>query len=200
MESMELAFVSALHRLPPKGRAVLILRAVLECSAQETAELLGMTPAAVNSALQRARSTIRSQQAEHSQQEVVRELGDRRLRALVARYTRAMEAGDVAAVLELLDADATWTMPPMATWYRGTTAIEAFLRDFALQERWRHLVTSANGQPAVGCYRWDPDAGAYLAYVLDVLTIRGDRIAAVNAFIDAAAVTMCGLPDRLEEE
>jgi RNA polymerase sigma-70 factor, ECF subfamily len=72
-----------------------------------------------------------------------------------------------------------------------------FLTQFALRETWRLLTTSPNGQPAVGCYGWDEQAQAFVAMVLDVLTLAGDRIVAVNAFVDPRAVTTCGLPDRL---
>jgi RNA polymerase sigma-70 factor, ECF subfamily len=197
MESIELAFVAALQHLSPRSRAVLILRAVLDYSAQETAAILGISVAAVNSSLQRARAAIKRDVPGRSQQATVRDLGDHRVRSLVERYARATEEGDVDALLELIDEDATWCMPPMPRWYRGKEAIAAFVSQIALRETWRHLVTSANGQPAVGCYRWDEREGAYIAHVLDVLTLSGDRIASVTAFVDQRAVTMCGLPERL---
>jgi RNA polymerase sigma-70 factor, ECF subfamily len=197
MESVELAFVTALQRLSSRSRAVLILRAVLDYSARETADMLGITVPAVNSALQRARAAIRRDVPSRSQQQTVRDLGDARVRDLVARYARAMETADLDALLDLLDEDATWSMPPMPRWYRGKEAIAGFLSGFAFRAAWRHVPTSANGQPAVGCYRWVEEEGAYVGEVVDVLTLAGDRIAAVTGFVDPRAVALCGLPARL---
>jgi len=196
-ESVELAFVAALQRLPARARAVLILRSVLDYPAQETADMLGISVAAANSTLQRARSTLRSQVPARSQQATVRDLGDERVRDLVTRYARALETADVDGLLALLDEDATWAMPPMPAWYRGKEAIRGFLVDYPLRHRWRHLPAQANGQPALGCYAWDPREHAYLATALDVLTLEDDRITAVMGFVDPKAVTVCGLPARL---
>jgi RNA polymerase sigma-70 factor (ECF subfamily) len=196
-ESVELAFVAALQRLPSRARAVLILRSVLDYPAQETADMLGISVAAANSILQRARSTLRSQVPSRSQQATVRDLGDERVRDLVTRYARAIETADVDGLLALLSEDATWAMPPMPAWYRGKEAIRGFLLDYPLRHRWRHLPARANGQPALGCYAWDRREHAYLATALDVLTLDGDRITAVMGFVDPKAVALCGLPARL---
>jgi RNA polymerase sigma-70 factor, ECF subfamily len=196
-ETVELAFVAALQLLSPQSRAVLILRTVLAYSARETADVLGLSVAAVNSALQRARSAVRGQTPGPSQQQVLRELGEQRVHALVRGYARAVEVGDIDALLALFHQDATWCMPPMPAWYEGRDAIAAFLTGYVLRDAWRHLVTTANGQPAVACYRWDDGSGAFVASVLDVLTIRDERIAAITAFVDPAAVVACGLPHRL---
>jgi RNA polymerase sigma-70 factor (ECF subfamily) len=90
-------------------------------------------------------------------------------------------------------------MPPTPTWYRGREAIEAFLAAHPMsgRVRWRHLPASANGQPAVGCYIWDPDTGSFEAQVVDVLTLRGDRIAAITAFLGTEVFRTLGLPDRV---
>jgi RNA polymerase sigma-70 factor (ECF subfamily) len=199
MESVELAFVTVLQRLSSRSRAVLILRAVLDYSAQETADMLGITVPAVNSALQRARAAVRREVPGRSQQQTVRDLGDARVRDLVARYARAMETADLDGLLDLLDEDATWSMPPMPSWYRGKEAIAGFLSGFAFQHAWRHVPTSANGQPAVGCYRWVEEEGAWVGEVVDVLTLDGDRIVAVTGFVDPRAVALCGLLARLTE-
>jgi RNA polymerase sigma-70 factor (ECF subfamily) len=196
-ESVELAFVAALQHLPANQRAVLILREVLGFSAAEVAEALGTTPASVNSALQRARRLVEERLPEQSQQATLRSLGDERLRALVERYTRAMEQGDVDALVAMLTEDATWSMPPTPTWYRGHVAITAFLTEGPLRVRWRHLATRSNGQPAIGCYLWDETRGTYVRSVLDVLTLQGTRIAAVTAFTDPEAFARFGLPDEL---
>ncbi len=196
-ESVELAFVAALQRLSAQARAVLILRTVLDYPAQETADMLGISVAAANSSLQRARAAVRREVPGRTQRQTVRQLGDARVRDLVGRYTRALAAGDVDGLLDLLDEDATWSMPPMPAWYQGKEAIAGFLRDHAFRATWRHVVTRANGQPAVGCYRWDGGEGAWMAWALDVLTLDRDRIAAVTGFVDPRAVALCGLPARL---
>ena len=94
----------------------------------------------------------------------------------------AMERGDVDAVVAILTEDATWSMPPIATWFRGRERVTGFLAGHAFTIRWRHLPAHANGQAAVGCYARDPETGGYVASVLDVLTLRGERIAEVTAF------------------
>ena len=88
-------------------------------------------------------------------------------------------------------------MPPLSSWYQGREIVAAFLIEHPLQVRWRHLVSHANGQVAVGCYAWDEERGCFAARVLDVLTLRGSQIAAVTAFIDARAVHSVGLPDTI---
>jgi RNA polymerase sigma-70 factor (ECF subfamily) len=182
-ESVELAFVAALQHLPPRQRAVLILRDVLGFSAQEVAESLGTTVASANSALQRARTAAEERLPERSQQATLRELGDARISELVARYADAMERGDLDAIFALLTEDATWSMPPMPQWYRGREPLAYFLSEHALQQRWRHVPGRASAQVAVGCYAWDEARGAYPASVIDVLTLRRERIAAITAFV-----------------
>ena len=182
-ESLELAFVAALQHLPARQRAVLLLREVLGYSAQEIAELLEATVASVNSALQRARRTLDERLPEQSQQATLRSLGDARARELVQAYMDAMERADLDAVLALLTEDATWSMPPLPAWYRGPDVIRAFLVEYPFSERWRHVPVRVNGQLAVGCYTWQPARGCYVGEVLDVLTLRGDRIAEITAFL-----------------
>jgi RNA polymerase sigma-70 factor, ECF subfamily len=196
-ESLELAFVAALQHLSPQNRAVLILREVLGFSAAETAESLEISTASVNSALQRARRDVEGRVPAQSQQVTLRELGDERVRELVGRYMQAMEQGDVSAVLGLLVEDAAWSMPPMATWYSGTEAVTRFLAEHCLTQRWRHVPFHANGQAAVGCYLWEPERGVFVATVMDVLTLRGNRIAEITAFFDLPAMRGAGLPDEL---
>jgi RNA polymerase sigma-70 factor, ECF subfamily len=181
-ESVELAFVAALQHLAPNQRAALILREVLGFSAQEVADALDTSPASVNSALQRARKTIDERVPDQSQQATLRALGDERIRALADRYMDALERGDVDAVVALLAEDATWSMPPCPVWFRGD-ALTAFLAEYPGRERWRHVPARANGQLAIGCYMWDHERDGFYAAVLDVLTLRGDRIAAVTAFL-----------------
>ena len=184
-ESVELAFVAALQHLPPNQRAALILREVLGFSAQETAESLDTTTASVNSALQRARATIDERLPEPSQQATLRSLGDERLRGVVERYMDAMQRGDVEVVVAMLAEEASWSMPPLAAWFRGHDAVEGFLRRGPLSGdwRWRHRPARANGQAAVGSYCWYPGEGAYLPFALDVLTLEGADLREVTSFI-----------------
>ena len=184
-ESVELAFVAALQHLPGNQRAALILREVLGFSAREVAESLETTVASVNSALQRARETVDERLPEESQQTTLRSIGDDRLREVVEGYMDAMDRGDVNAVVALLSEDATWSMPPMATWFSGLDAITAFLTEWPLsgEWRWRRVPAHANGQAAVGSYTWDAESGSYRPFALDVLTLRGGRIGEVTSFI-----------------
>ncbi len=163
-ESVELAFVAALQLLPANQRAVLILREVLGFSAQETADALETSVASVNSALQRARKTIEERGPEQSQQATLRELGDERVREIVERYLEAWEQNDVETVMEILAEDATFSMPPLASWFGGEESIRIFLAGWPMSGtwRWRPLTTRANGQPALAFYIWDDgEAGVH---------------------------------------
>jgi RNA polymerase sigma-70 factor (ECF subfamily) len=185
-EAVELAFVAAIHHLPPLQRAVLLLRQVLGFTAEETAAALDTSVAGVNSALQRARKTVDQRLPSRSQQSTLRTLGDKTVRELVRSYSRAMERGDVDAVVSLLATDATWSMPPLSTWYGGLEAIRRFLAEHPLQHEWRHVPTRANGQPAVLCYMWQPERSAFCLHAVDVLSFDGPRIGAIDAFLAPA--------------
>jgi RNA polymerase sigma-70 factor, ECF subfamily len=187
-ESMELAFIAALQLLPGNQRAALILREVLGFSAQEVADSLDTSVASVNSALQRARKTVEERVPEESQQATLRALGDEELRAIVDRYMAAWESNDVETVMGILAEDATFSMPPLASWFAGEEAIRTFLTGWPLSGtwRWRPIPARANGQPALAFYAWDEGARAYLPFALNVLTFRGDRIADVTAFVARA--------------
>jgi RNA polymerase sigma-70 factor (ECF subfamily) len=184
-ESVELAFVAALQHLPPNQRAVLILREVLGFSAKEVAETLDTTVASVNSALQRARVAVDDRVPEETQQRTLRSLGDDELREIVSRYVDAWERNDVEAFAGMLAEDATFAMPPLATWYEGRDAITKWAAAWPLsgEWRWRTVLTRANGQPALGYYAWDEQAQAYLPFALNVLTLRGKTISDVTAFV-----------------
>jgi RNA polymerase sigma-70 factor (ECF subfamily) len=198
-ESLELAFIAALQHLPPRQRAVLLLRDALDFSAREAAELLDTSVASVNSALQRARHTATELVPDQSQQDSLRSLGDERTRELVAGYVDAWERADIDALVELLTQDVIWAMPPLRSWYQGLDAVIPLLVEYPLTERWRHVPTRANGQLAVACYLWDSEQRHYGAAVLDVLTLRGDRIAEVTGFIAPRLFDRFGLPDRLAD-
>jgi RNA polymerase sigma-70 factor, ECF subfamily len=184
-ESLELAFIVALQHLTPLQRAVLLLREVLGFSAMEIADQLDTSAASVNSALQRARATTRGLLPSQTQQSTLRLIGDQRTRALVDRYTDAMERHDIGTLISMLTEDATWSMPPHATWYRGHEAIRQFLLRYPLTERWQHRPTRANGQLAVACFIHDPMRDRYRPACIDVLTLRGEKISAVTAFLAA---------------
>lgn len=185
-ESVELAFVAALQHLTANQRAALMLCEVLGFSAQETAGMLGATVAAVNSALQRARATVRERVPERSQQATLRSLGDPALSELVDSYIRAWERCDVDAFAALLAEDVSFAMPPLSTWYTPRDTVVGWARKSALSGawRWRTALTHANAQPALAFYAFDDSANAYLPFALNVLTVREDGLVRdVTAFI-----------------
>jgi RNA polymerase sigma-70 factor (ECF subfamily) len=199
-ESVELAFIAALQHLPARQRAVLILRDVLGFSAREVAEALETTPASVYSALQRAHKTVDQRLPEQSQQATLRSLGDAALRNVVDGYVDAWERGDVDAVVAMLAEDATMAMPPIPTWDRGREAVGEFLAGWPMSDRhhWRAVPTRANGQPAFGFYMWDAERRTFVPHGVHVLTLDGDRIAEITAFIEAESLARFGLPDQLQ--
>jgi RNA polymerase sigma-70 factor (ECF subfamily) len=199
-ESVELAFVAALQHLPPLQRAVLILREVLGFSAGEVAASLDSTPEAVYSALQRAHASVEQRLPEQSQQETVRSLGDERLRSLVESYVRAWEESDVEAIVGMLTEEATLSMPPMASWFRGREVVGDFLagRPLTGGRRWRLVPARASGQVAFGHYIWDPDSSAWLPHGLNVITLAGDRVEEIIAFLTPETFPRFGLPEQLD--
>jgi RNA polymerase sigma-70 factor (ECF subfamily) len=195
-ETVRLAFVAALQHLPPRQRAVLILREVLRWKATEVAQLLDTTVASVNSALQRARSTLNSSGVTATD---VFQPMDEEQRALLARYVDAFERYDLDALTALLHEDATQSMPPYELWLRGHVEIRRWLLGTGIGCRGSRLVpTVANGSPAFGQYRPSPDGG-HEPWALQVLEISAGRIIAMNAFLDTARLfPLFGLPPRLE--
>ena len=187
-ESVELAFVAAAQRLPPLQRAVLLLREVVGFSAAEIAGQLGTSTASVTSALQRARATMAARLPARSQQAALRALGDQRARAIAGRYADAMERGDIDALVGMLTQEVTWSMPPVPTWFRGIAVVRDFLVRYPLTDRWKHRHTRANGQLAVAAYVYDEDAVRFTPGAIDVLTLDGDRIAAVTGFLTAGLI------------
>jgi RNA polymerase sigma-70 factor (ECF subfamily) len=184
-EGVELAFVATLQHLPPNQRAVLILREVLGFSAKEVADQLDTTVASVNSALQRARAAVDERVPEQSQQETLRALGDEELRELLERYVDAWERCDVEAFAAMLAEDATFSMPPLATWYTTREGIATWARGSSMSGQWRRkaLPAQANGQPALAFYAWDAGERAYMPFALNVLSFRGTEVVDVTAFI-----------------
>jgi RNA polymerase sigma-70 factor (ECF subfamily) len=200
-EAIGLAFVVALQRLPPRQRAVLVLRDVLAFRAREVAEMLGTSEVAVNRTLQRARATI-EQTTPPAGREAAPLPGSRAERELVARFTASFEAGDIPGILALLTHDAVLTMPPEPLEYEGTHAIGRFLSTVpagGALERFRLVPTRANGQPAFGCYLRDPRAPIRHAYGLMVLTLSGNQITAITGFPDTTVFRSFGLPRTLPD-
>ncbi|MDT7725708.1 MAG: polymerase sigma-70 factor, subfamily [Actinomycetota bacterium] len=198
-EAVELAFVAALQHLPGNQRAALLLFEVLGFSAAEIAATMDTTTASVNSALQRARRIVAEKVPSATQQQTLRQLDDARLSEIVAGYAAALERGDADALVALLCEDVTWSMPPLPHWYRGLDAVTDFAVRIPLTGcgSWRHLPTGANGQLAVASYLRNDDAGAHLAWAINVLTLRGELIAEVTSFIGPEHFTAFGLPTSL---
>jgi RNA polymerase sigma-70 factor (ECF subfamily) len=196
-ESVELAFVAAVQYLPANQRAALIMFDVLGFSAAEIADAMDTTSASVNSALQRARRLVRERMPDRSQQVTLAALGEDGQRKLVEGFTAALLHHDIDGMLALLTEDATWSMPPIPTWFRGHEAIAAFCVDAPFRFRWRSRPVQVNGQLAVGCYWWIETVGAYVAYSLNVFDLRGDRISSIVSFIDGERFAAFGLPPEL---
>ncbi|WP_267885064.1 sigma-70 family RNA polymerase sigma factor [Streptomyces globisporus] len=194
---MRLALVAAMQVLPPRQRAVLVLREVLEFSAVEVAEQLGTTAAAVNSALQRARAAL----ADVGEAEQVMEPGDPRARAVIQRYVRAFEAADVPALVRLLTDDAVLEMPPVPLWYSGRHAYGLFMeRVFAMRgEGWVATPVTANGQPAFAAYAPEPGGGCRL-HSLQVLTVTDGQVARNVVFTDPRVLEAFDLPGQLPSD
>jgi len=178
-DSIRLAFVAALQTLPPRQRAVLILKEVLSWQAAEIAELLDTSVASVNSALQRARATLGA--ADLSRPEPM----ERADAELLARYVKAFEAYDIPSLVSLLHEDASISMPPIAMWLRGLEDLSAWYLGYGIGCKGSRLVpTVANGLPAFGQYRVDHDRGGHKAWSLQVLEITDGAIAHVHHFLD----------------
>jgi RNA polymerase sigma-70 factor, ECF subfamily len=198
-ETIELAFIAAIQHLPPRQRAVLILRAVLGWSAKDTASRLEVSVASVNSALQRARATLRDRLGERRTEWARSSEPSAAERDLLRRYVDAHERADVDALAELLLQDARLTMPPHPVWYAGREAIliaaqMGFDPEFG---RLRTLVTAANRQPAAAHYLRRPGESEYRPLALDVLRIEGGRVAEITSFVFPELFDAFGLPQTL---
>jgi RNA polymerase sigma-70 factor (ECF subfamily) len=199
-EAVELAFIASLQHLPPRQRAVLILRDVFSFSAAEVAATIGATVPAVNSALQRARRTLEERLPDRSQQETLRALGDDRVREVVEGFVDAFERADVDKILGLLAEDATFAMPPFDEWSRGRDQVgDSWLMPSGAPGELRYAPANANGQAALGTYRLDPDApDRFVPIALDVLALRPDgKIAQVVVFRSPEIFERFGLPAAL---
>jgi RNA polymerase sigma-70 factor (ECF subfamily) len=195
-ESIRLAFVAALQHLPPRQRAVLILREVLRWKATEVAELLDTTVASVNSALQRARSTLAASDVGTTPSQPA----DEEQRALLGRYVDAFERYDMDALTSLLHEDAKWNMPPYELWLQTHLDIRKWCLGPGIGCRDSRLIpTMANGSPAFGQYKPAPEKGVREPWSLQVLEISGDRLSGITFFLDTGRwFPLFGLPPRLE--
>jgi RNA polymerase sigma-70 factor (TIGR02960 family) len=191
---LRLAWVAAVQALPPRQRAVLVLREVLSFTAAEVAGQLDTTVPAVNSALQRARATL----ANLGELDTVGEPDDPQARAVVQRYMRAFEAADVPALVQLLADDAVLEMPPVPLWYQGSRDYSRFLdRVFAMRGTgWVTRELTANGQPALAAYVRAPDGG-YLLHTLQVFTVSSGRVTRNVVFADPRVFDAFDLPLRI---
>jgi RNA polymerase sigma-70 factor (TIGR02960 family) len=200
-ESMTLAFVAALQRLPPRQRATLLLRDVLGFRAAEVAQMLDATEDSVTSALKRARATVdRGLPAGWRNRSPTPR--SRAERALVARFAEAFEADEIDAVVALLTEDAKLTMPPEPLEYEGHATIAAFLRERCssrVGRGFRLVPIRANTQPAFACYLKDARSPVARPHGLIVLTLAGDRISALTRFLDNSSYPHFGLPRMLAE-
>jgi RNA polymerase sigma-70 factor (ECF subfamily) len=193
-ETIRLAFVTALQRLPARQRAVLILREVLRWQAAEVAELLDTSVASVNSALQRARATLASADTESAPSTAL----DPEQQALLARYVDAFERYDIPSLVSLLHDDAVMSMPPYDFWLEGPAEIGRwFLGEGSGCRGSRLVATAANGCAAFGSYRVDPQGG-HSPWALQVVEISGDRIVGHHNFLDTNLFAFFGLPTHLD--
>ncbi len=196
-ESLELAFIAALQHLPGSQRAVLILREVLDFSAAEVAHILSTSPAAVNSALQRARKTVDRRLSRSTQGAELDALGADGQRELVDALVAAWERADVASILELLVEDARFTMPPLPAWFLGRDEIGRFFSERVFAMSWRLVPIRANGQLAFACYQGEPAGDQFRLGAINVLSLRDGRIAEIAGFIDPALHRFFGLLENL---
>jgi RNA polymerase sigma-70 factor (ECF subfamily) len=196
-ETIELAFLVAIQHLPPKQRAVLILRDVLGWSARETAAIVGTTEIGANSALQRARETLSVHLPERRLDWERTELSDAEERSLLARYMEAWDRTDVAGLVALLSEDARLAMPPTPAWYDGRDAIGVFLATVPLRpgaKRHLRVPTRANRQPAFAVFLVDEDGGTPRPFALEVFRIADGLIAEIEVFLQPELVARFGIP------
>ncbi|CAL9544522.1 ECF RNA polymerase sigma factor SigG [Streptomyces sp. enrichment culture] len=200
-ESVRLAFMAALQRLPAKQRAVLILREVLAWKASEVAELLGTSVASVNSALQRARATL-AERREPGADAAVADPLDEDQKKLLDRYVAAFEGYDMSALTALLHEDAIMTMPPFDLWLTGADDITGFMTTMGASCANSRLVpVEVNGLPGFAHYKPDPENGGYTPWAIQALEISDGRITGFHCFLDTQRwFPLFGLPLRLEAE
>jgi len=194
-DTVRLAFVAALQHLPPRQRAVLILREVLRWQASEVAELLDTTVVSVNSALQRARATLESVSADATRPLAA----DSDQQELLARYVDAFERYDITSLVSLIREDALFSMPPYALWLEGPLEISRWLLGTGIGCRGSRLLpTSANGCAAFGSYR-PAGPGRHEPFAIQVIEVSGGRISGFHSFLYPELFAAFGLPSSLED-
>jgi RNA polymerase sigma-70 factor, ECF subfamily len=194
-ESVRLAFIAALQHLPPKQRAVLILREVLNWQATEVADLLDTSVASVNSALQRARATLTVSDVERSRSGDL----DPEERDLLARYVAAFESYDIDALVSLLHEDGSISMPPFPMWMLGPDNLKGFYLGAGAACRGSKMIpVSANGMPAFAQYKPSPDGSGFVPWSIQVLEIHDGRIAHIHHFLDTRLFERFGVPTSLD--
>jgi len=189
-DSLRLALIASFQYLPPRQRAVLLLREVLAFPAEDVARMLGTTTVAVKSALQRARTRL-SEVGPADRQ--IAQPPEPVARALLDQYIAAFEHADAAALERLLRRDAALELPPSSVWFTGGEAIATAVVGLGYPGEWRMVPTSANGQPAAAAYRRDAD-GTYRAYGVAVLTVATAGIARIVVFGEPGLLARFGLP------
>ena len=197
-ETIELAFLIAIQHLPPRQRAVLIFRDVLGWSARETAEAVDLSVAAVNSALQRARPTLRDHLPSHRSEWSTRDPSEDE-QELLGKYMTAWQAADPAALADLMHEDIRITMPPYPFWFEGRTdAIRSLVPNLTPTYRgtWRFLPTTTNRQPSLAAYLQPPAAPTFTPFGLDIFRIEQGLIAEITAF-ETTDFNHLGLPAAL---
>jgi len=206
-ESISLAFLTALQTLPPRQRAVLILRDVLDFSANETAEILELTLSSVNSALHRARLTLFNRYQRYESESSINTLVDEKTQQLLNHFVQAWETADVAGLVALLKEDATFAMPPSPSWYQGPIAIGSFAAATVFADngmfsgkankRWRLVRTKANAAPAFALYQ-RTELNQYQAFGIIHLEVNDNKLLQLVSFIDPTLPTRFGLPAILD--
>jgi RNA polymerase sigma-70 factor (ECF subfamily) len=199
-ESIQLAFLAAVQLLPPRQRAVLILRDVVGFPADAVADMLECTTASANSALNRARATLEQQRAAGRLHTGRVAPPDEVAEALVRRYSEAWLAMDIGKLVGLFKHDVVLTMPPLPLRFTGREAVAGFLQSLPLagSDRISIIPTRANRQPALAVYRREGEGVVYRAWGIWVLTADGDAIAEVTAFVDPPLIAKFGLPTELQ--
>jgi RNA polymerase sigma-70 factor (ECF subfamily) len=193
-DTIRLAFIAALQHLPPRQRAVLILREVLRWHAKEVAELLDTSVASVNSALQRARATLDDLDLDAHDRVAL----DTDQQELLAQYLSAFERYDIPALVSLLHDDVNFSMPPYELWLRGPDEVGRFMLGTGIGcDGSRLLATTANGCPAFGSYR-RAGPGVHEPWAIQVLEVSGGRITGLHNFLYPELFPAFGLPVRLE--
>jgi RNA polymerase sigma-70 factor (TIGR02960 family) len=196
-EAISLAFMTALQLLPARQRAVLILREVLGYHAREVADMLDSTVESVNSALKHARTSLQRRLSPTGEHESPPAADSPAEQALVAKFVRAYESGDVDALVAMLTAEVSMSMPPIAVEWQGRDVVARFFAAVFRPGGMYDLVpTRANGQPAFGAYLRAPTGGIRHGAGLIVLTVAGDRISAMTRF-DSSVLPWFGLPRSL---